>query len=53
MHSERILPFTLSKLLSNDELENIAGAGVTFRGTGHGGYSRPGGFEGSMDVVTD
>ena len=53
MNTERILAFALSKKLNNDELADVSGAGVTFFGTGGGGYSRPGGFEGSVDLHTD
>ena len=53
MKQERILPFKMSKKLTEAELQNVSGSwSWTSHGTGGGSYGQSG-ADGNVDVVVD
>lgn len=53
MKNERILSYTMSQKLSEDDLKSISAAGMTATGTANGTYNHNSGFDTSIDVNVD
>lgn len=53
MKNERILSYTMSQKLSEEDLKSISAAGTTASGTANGTYNHNTGYDTSIDMTVD